>query len=188
MDLTSLSDIIGVFEQGEVTDALNTMIDIDQIQIYLQKIFEKTANEYPQLINGIVTVDLTLNWLLNIYDLNRTGSIRLLSMKMALTLLCRGNIEEKYRCKSYLLIENVLFDLILFSIDIFSLVTFEYDGRFVADRQRLSLLFQQAIVVRANNIDFRVIIHFDMCLDPKATRGNRSIWWIKCGTECSKLL
>ncbi|CAF1638565.1 unnamed protein product, partial [Adineta ricciae] len=128
LDLTSLSDIIGVFEQEEVTDALNKMIDIDQIQVYLQKIFEKTANEYPQLINGIVTVDLTLNWLLNIYDLNRTGSIRLLSMKMALTLLCRGNIEEKYRY-------------------IFSLVTFEYDGRFVADRQGLSLLFQQAIVI-----------------------------------------
>jgi hypothetical protein len=30
---------------------------------------------------------------------NRTGSIRLLAMKMALALLCRGNIEEKYRCK-----------------------------------------------------------------------------------------
>ncbi|CAF4404742.1 unnamed protein product, partial [Rotaria magnacalcarata] len=64
---------------------------------YLHKIFEKTSNEHPQLINVISTVDLTLNWLLNIYDINRTGTIRLLSMKMALALLSRGYIEEKYR-------------------------------------------------------------------------------------------
>ncbi len=36
----------------------------------------------------------------NIFFLrNRTGSIRLLAIKMALALLCRGNIEEKYRCR-----------------------------------------------------------------------------------------
>jgi hypothetical protein len=32
---------------------------------------------------------------------NRSGSIRLLAMKMALALLCRGNIEEKYRCNQF---------------------------------------------------------------------------------------
>ncbi len=40
-----------------------------EILDYLQKIFEKTANKYPQLINIILTIDLTLNWLLNIYDM-----------------------------------------------------------------------------------------------------------------------
>ncbi len=62
---------------------------------------------------------------------------------MALALLCRGNIEEKYRCK---LIEyiNIFYQFIL---DIFSLATYENDGRNVLDRQRLSILFQQAIVV-----------------------------------------
>jgi flagellar biosynthesis protein FliQ len=43
-------------------------VDIVEILHYLQSIFEKTANEYPQLINVLLTVDLTLNWLLNIYD------------------------------------------------------------------------------------------------------------------------
>ncbi len=69
MDLTSLSDIINVFETNEIIDPLNKTIDITEILDYLQRIFEKTSNEYPQLINVILTVDLTLNWLLNIYDL-----------------------------------------------------------------------------------------------------------------------
>ncbi|CAF2819331.1 unnamed protein product [Rotaria sp. Silwood2] len=128
LDLTSLSNIISIFNEYEIIDSLNKMIDITEILDYLQKIFEKTSIEYPQLVHVICTIDLTLNWLLNLYDTNRTGSIRLLSMKMALALLCRGSIEEKYRY-------------------IFSLMAYEKDGRSVLDRQRLSILFQQAIVI-----------------------------------------
>ena len=63
-----MSDIIGIFEGQERVDSLNKNIDLTEILEYLQKIFEKTAQEYPQLVNVIVAVDLTLNWLLNIYD------------------------------------------------------------------------------------------------------------------------
>jgi hypothetical protein len=69
VDLTSLDDIISVFEGNKIIDSLNKNIDLMEILDYLQKIFSKTANEYPQLINVILTVDLTLNWLLNIYDM-----------------------------------------------------------------------------------------------------------------------
>ncbi|CAF4508803.1 unnamed protein product [Rotaria socialis] len=128
LDLTSLSNIISVFAEHEVADSINKTIDVVEILDYLQKIFEKTSNEYPHFTNVICTVDLTLNWLLNIYDINRTGTIRLLSMKMALALLSRGYIEEKYR---YL----------------FSLGACTNNNREVLDRQRLSVLFQQAIVI-----------------------------------------
>ncbi len=37
-------------------------------------------------------------------------------------------------------------------LDIFSLVNYEYHGRSVLDRQRLSILFQQVIVVRIDLI------------------------------------
>jgi hypothetical protein len=69
VDLTSLSDIISVFEGNKIIDSLNKNIDLMEILDYLYKIFSKTANQYPQLINVILTVDLTLNWLLNIYDM-----------------------------------------------------------------------------------------------------------------------
>ncbi len=41
MDLTSLSDIINVFETNEIIDPLNKTIDITEILDYLQRIFEK---------------------------------------------------------------------------------------------------------------------------------------------------
>lgn len=72
VDLTSLSDIISVFEEPSTIDSpmrnLEKYIDVNEILNYLQMIFDKTAKEYPQMINVILTVDLTLNWLLNIYD------------------------------------------------------------------------------------------------------------------------
>ena len=72
VDLTSLSDIISVFEETANIDSparnLDKYIDVNEILNYLQMIFDKTAHEYPQMINVILTVDLTLNWLLNIYD------------------------------------------------------------------------------------------------------------------------
>ena len=68
VDLTSLSNIISVFEEYKRNDSLNTMVNITEMVDYLQKIFDRTSNEYPQLINVIFSVDLTLNWLLNIYD------------------------------------------------------------------------------------------------------------------------
>ena len=72
MDLTSLSDIISVFEDHSALDSpdrnLDKFIDVTEILHYLHMIFDKTAHEYPQMVNVILTVDLTLNWLLNIYD------------------------------------------------------------------------------------------------------------------------
>ncbi|CAH8459653.1 unnamed protein product [Dicrocoelium dendriticum] len=44
-----------------------------------------------------VCVDLTLNWLLNVYDRMRRGNIRALSFKVALTILSVANLDEKYR-------------------------------------------------------------------------------------------
>ncbi|UJR26819.1 hypothetical protein I4U23_008132 [Adineta vaga] len=177
LDLTSLSDIISVFEEHQTIDSPNKnidkYIDVTEILYYLQSIFEKTANEYPQLINVILTVDLTLNWLLNIYDTNRTGSIRLLAMKMALALLCRGNIEEKYRY-------------------IFSLVAYrstDNDLRDVVDRQRLSVLFQQAIVIPkqlgevaafgGSSVEPSVKSCFDYAHNPDVITANDFLEWVK---------
>lgn len=90
---------------------------------------------------------------------NRTGTIRLLAMKMALALLCRGNIEEKYRCKhrcwTSSLIDSIGSSSHSLSLpDVFSLAaqpSTDNDQHDVVDRQRLSVLFQQAIVVRTRS-------------------------------------
>lgn len=44
-----------------------------------------------------VCVDLTLNWIMNVYDRMRRGNVRALSFKVALTILSVANLDEKYR-------------------------------------------------------------------------------------------
>lgn len=48
-------------------------------------------------IDMALMLDLAINWMLNVYDSQRTGQIRVLSFKVGLILLCRGHLEEKYR-------------------------------------------------------------------------------------------
>ncbi|XP_045538015.1 dystrophin [Papilio machaon] len=55
------------------------------------------AAENPSLVNVPLCLDLSVNWLLNVYDSQRTGQIRVLSFKVGLVLLCKGHLEEKYR-------------------------------------------------------------------------------------------
>uniref|UniRef100_A0A1I8FBI6 ZZ-type domain-containing protein n=1 Tax=Macrostomum lignano TaxID=282301 RepID=A0A1I8FBI6_9PLAT len=43
------------------------------------------------------TIDLSLNWLLNVYDHVRSGRLRVLSFKVGLVLLCAAGLEDKYR-------------------------------------------------------------------------------------------
>lgn len=35
----------------------------------------------------------------SVYGSQRSGEIRVLSFKVVITLMCRGHLEEKYRCK-----------------------------------------------------------------------------------------
>lgn len=51
-------------------------------------------------------LDMAINWMLNVYDSQRTGQIRVLSFKIGLILLCRGHLEEKYRYLFRLIADN----------------------------------------------------------------------------------
>ena len=48
------------------------------------------------MVNVPLSVDLCLNWLLNIFDSNRIGQIRVLSFKVGLIVLCHGTLSQKY--------------------------------------------------------------------------------------------
>ncbi|CAH8870581.1 unnamed protein product [Trichobilharzia szidati] len=75
-----------------------------------------------------VCVDLILNWLLNVYDRMRRGTIRVLSFKVALALMSMANLDEKYR---YL----------------FSLIS-DRDG--CVDEQRLGALLYECVLIPRN--------------------------------------
>lgn len=65
----------------------------------LSSLFQSALKRNAHLVNLVHAVDLTLNWLLSVYDPSRCGQIRVLSIKIAIVILCKGSIEEKYKCK-----------------------------------------------------------------------------------------
>lgn len=81
--------------------------------LVLRAIYSNVAAQDPNLVDVPLCVDMALNWLLNVYDSQRTGQLRVLSFKVSfihcnsgncnvlfkvgLTVLSRGHLEEKYR-------------------------------------------------------------------------------------------
>lgn len=68
------------------------LIDIPDMTTVLHSLFV-TIDQ----IDLPLMLDLAINWILNVYDSQRTGQIRVLSFKVGLILLCKGHLEEKYR-------------------------------------------------------------------------------------------
>ena len=62
----------------------------------LTSIYETLYQCEPEDINVPLCVDLCLIWLLNVFDGQRTGLVRVLSFKLGLVILCRGPLNEKY--------------------------------------------------------------------------------------------
>jgi len=50
-------------------------------------------------VNIDFVTDMALNWLLNVYDPQRTGQVRNLSFKIGVVLLAKGPMEDKFRCE-----------------------------------------------------------------------------------------
>ncbi|VDM57844.1 unnamed protein product [Angiostrongylus costaricensis] len=61
-------------------------------------LFEQLNAKYPQMVRSVaLAVDLCINFLLNLFDPSRDGLLRVLSFKIALTVLSSAPLEEKYR-------------------------------------------------------------------------------------------
>lgn len=73
-----------------------TLISVEQIISFLKIIYEKIQSEEDESLDVPLAIDLTLNWLLNLYDSTRTGYISALSFKVGLALLCCATREEKH--------------------------------------------------------------------------------------------
>ena len=71
-------------------------IEVPEIIVILNSIYETLKNEESVEINTVLQVDLCLNWLLNLFDNLRTGQIRVQSFKLGILILCGGPQTEKY--------------------------------------------------------------------------------------------
>uniref|UniRef100_A0A671MVH8 Utrophin-like n=1 Tax=Sinocyclocheilus anshuiensis TaxID=1608454 RepID=A0A671MVH8_9TELE len=100
LDLLDLSVAQTMFQQHKLT-VNSQQLTVPEVINCLTSVYDGLEQEHKDLVNVPLCVDMCLNWLLNVYDTGRSGKIRVLSMKIGLLSLCKGHLEEKYKCKLF---------------------------------------------------------------------------------------
>ncbi|XP_047432918.1 dystrophin isoform X3 [Mugil cephalus] len=96
LDLVSMPMACEVFEQHGLKQN-EQLLDISQLVACLTSLYQRLEQGHSHLVNVPLCVDMSLNWLLNVYDTGRTGKIRTLSFKTGVISLCKAHLEDKYR-------------------------------------------------------------------------------------------
>ncbi|XP_051175836.1 dystrophin, isoforms A/C/F/G/H isoform X1 [Leptopilina boulardi] len=97
LDVLSLSNALEQFDSHGLRAQNDKLIDIPDMVTVLTSLYEIISADNATQVLVPLCIDLAINWLLNVYDSQRTGQIRVLSFKVGLVLLCKGHLEEKYR-------------------------------------------------------------------------------------------
>ncbi|CAL1537370.1 unnamed protein product [Lymnaea stagnalis] len=97
LDMVSLQMAVEAFDSHGLRGRNDKLIDVGEMIECLSTIFEAAAKEQPQIVNVPLSIDLTLNWILDIFDNVRSGKVRVLSFKIGIVLLCQAQLEDKYR-------------------------------------------------------------------------------------------
>ncbi|KAJ6635999.1 Dystrophin, isoform E [Pseudolycoriella hygida] len=92
LHLIPMTTAIESFDRHGLRAQNDKLIDIPDMTTVLHSLFVTIDT-----IDMPLMLDLAINWLLNVYDSQRTGQIRVLSFKVGLILLCNGHLDEKYR-------------------------------------------------------------------------------------------
>ncbi|XP_039438021.1 dystrophin, isoforms A/C/F/G/H isoform X4 [Culex pipiens pallens] len=91
-DRLTMNVAIESFDRHGLRAQNDKLIDIPDMTTVLHSLYVTI-----EPIDMPLMLDLAINWILNVYDSQRTGQIRVLSFKVGLILLCKGHLEEKYR-------------------------------------------------------------------------------------------
>lgn len=100
VDLVPLTTAVEVFDNHGLRAQNDKLLDVPDMVTVLRTMYEKVTEKTDRM-NLPLVLDLVVNWLLNVYDSQRTGQIRVLSFKVGIVLLCKGHLEEKYRCECF---------------------------------------------------------------------------------------
>ena len=98
VDLAKLQVATDIFDEHGLRGQNDRLIDVGDMVVVLSALYANISADHPE-VDTTLAMDLCLNWLLNVYDSQRTGQMRVLSFKIGLVCLCCGHLEEKYRCK-----------------------------------------------------------------------------------------
>ncbi|KRZ83108.1 Dystrophin [Trichinella sp. T8] len=169
VDLISIEDLVDIFNQRKLQDANDNQLDVSEMVMTLLPIYELVQRDNMNLLRSIpLAVDLCLNWLLNVYDPARTGNTRVISFKVALILMCRASLSEKYR---------YLFNQVSYN-------------KCSLDQKKLALLLHECIQVPkffgevaafgGTNIEPSVRSCFEMAKYPAEVTMQQCMDWLNC--------
>lgn len=82
LDYVPLNTASEAFDLHGLRGQNDKILDVADMVLILRAIFENVAADHPHVVDVPLCVDLALNWLLNVYDSQRTGQIRVLSFKV----------------------------------------------------------------------------------------------------------
>lgn len=69
MDFVDIKTAIDAFDKhGGLKGQNERNLDTAQVVQYLNRLFQPVVKQHGQLIDIVLAVDLTLNWLLSVYD------------------------------------------------------------------------------------------------------------------------
>ncbi|XP_039186512.1 dystrophin-related protein 2 isoform X3 [Crotalus tigris] len=96
LDMMTLATALELFNEHELQPSDHVM-DVVEVIHCLTSLYERLEEERGILVNVPLCVDMSLNWLLNVFDSGRSGKMRALSFKTGIACLCGTEVKEKFQ-------------------------------------------------------------------------------------------
>ncbi|KFZ60555.1 Dystrophin-related protein 2, partial [Podiceps cristatus] len=96
LDMVSLATALEIFNEHNLQPS-NRAMDVVEVIHCLTTLYERLEEERGILVNVPLCVDMSLNWLLNVFDSGRSGKMRALSFKTGIACLCGTEVKEKFQ-------------------------------------------------------------------------------------------
>uniref|UniRef100_A0A8B9TS97 Dystrophin related protein 2 n=1 Tax=Anas platyrhynchos TaxID=8839 RepID=A0A8B9TS97_ANAPL len=96
VDMVTLATALEIFNEHDLQPSDRAM-DVVEVIHCLTALYERLEEERGILVNVPLCVDMSLNWLLNVFDSGRSGKMRALSFKTGIACLCGTEVKEKFQ-------------------------------------------------------------------------------------------
>nr|XP_054764296.1 dystrophin-like isoform X1 [Lytechinus pictus] len=97
MDVVNLITVRMAFELHGYSRHNDSVMDAVQLYNIINEMYHMTKVRGRSTLRVNRCSDLLLNWLLNLFDVQRTGCIRVLPVKLGIAIICSARITDKYR-------------------------------------------------------------------------------------------
>ncbi|OWJ99053.1 DRP2 [Cervus elaphus hippelaphus] len=105
LDLVTLTTALEIFNEHDL-QASEHVMDVVEVIHCLTALYERLEEERGILVNVPLCVDMSLNWLLNVFDSGRSGKMRALSFKTGIACLCGTEVKEKLQSDLFSQVAN----------------------------------------------------------------------------------